>query len=185
MFAILTLFGLIPGLFLSLIEGFVKLIGAFTGVAPALVLAITVGGCLTGCLQPNMDPIERGMNTMVVEVIKPAVAKAGEELSARTAQLQGQGSLINPGYTVEGFASVGPATTFKFTIRAEGVSANLAAAAQGDAGQAGTQFTGFKNIDEAWSTAYPKDRVKFLNQHGLRSNENEELPVEPPAVRGP
>jgi len=91
-----------------------------------------------GCLKPDLNPIERGISTMMVEVVKPAVMKAGEELSARTAQLQGQGSLINPGYTVEGFASAGPATTFKFTIRAEGVSANLAGAAQGDAGQPGS-----------------------------------------------
>ena len=90
-----------------------------------------------GCLKPDLNPIERSINTLVKEVIAPAVAKAGEELSARTAQLQGQGSLINPGYTVEGFASAGPATTFKFTIRAEGVSANLGGAAQGDAGQPG------------------------------------------------
>ena len=91
-----------------------------------------------GCLKPDLNPIERSINTLVKEVIAPAVAKAGEELSARTAQLQGQGSLINPGYTVEGFASAGPATTFKFTIRAEGVSANLAGAGQADAGQTGS-----------------------------------------------
>lgn len=91
-----------------------------------------------GCLKPNTQPIERGINTLMSEVVKPAVEKAADELSTRTAQMQGQGSLINPGYTVKGFASAGPATTFEFTIRAEGVSANLAAAAQADAGQPGS-----------------------------------------------
>lgn len=97
--------------------------------------------CLnTGCqlFKPNTEPLERGVSMLVMEVIKPAIAKAGDELSARTAQLQGQGSLINPGYVVEGFASAGPATTFRFSIRAEGVSANLAGAGQADAGQPGT-----------------------------------------------
>jgi len=104
---------------------------------PVFLACVMLWHC-GGCLKPDLNPIERSINTLVKEVIAPAVAKAGEELSARTAQLQGQGSLINPGYTVEGFASAGPATTFKFTIRAEGVSANLAGAEQADAGQVGS-----------------------------------------------
>ena len=97
------------------------------------------GGCLmgtTGCAFGGS--IEKGMTLMVKEVIGPAVQKASEELSARTAQVQGQGSFINPGYEISGFASAGPAVTFTFTMNAVGVSANLAGAAQADAGQAGT-----------------------------------------------
>lgn len=92
--------------------------------------------CLVGC-QANTEPIERASNTIVKEVIQPAVAKAVGELSTRTAQLQGQGSLINPGYNIEGFANFGPGVAYRFNIRVDGVSANIAGATQADAGQAG------------------------------------------------
>jgi hypothetical protein len=85
----------------------------------------------TGCLSAGREPIERGINTVVTQVIAPAVAKCAEELRASTAQLQGQGSLINPGYVIKGFATAGPATTFEFEIHAVGVSANIAGATQG------------------------------------------------------
>ncbi|MEK6798011.1 MAG: hypothetical protein AABZ12_03520 [Planctomycetota bacterium] len=85
-----------------------------------------------------MEPIERGISTVVSEVIKPAVEKFAGELSSRSGQIQGQGSIINPGYVIEGFASAGPATTFKFVMRVDGVSANVAAAGQADAGQQAT-----------------------------------------------
>ena len=91
-----------------------------------------------GCIKPDMEPIERGANRMTTEVIKPAVAKMTEELSGRTAQLQGQGSLINPGYEIEGYAGMFNGMIFDFRLNATGVSANLAGAAQGDAGQLGT-----------------------------------------------
>lgn len=102
------------------------------------VFACAIMWHCTGCLKPDMNPIERSITTVVKEVVAPAVAKITEELSARTAQLQGQGSLINPGYVVEGFTTVGPGVHFKFSIAATGVSANLAAATQADAGQAGS-----------------------------------------------
>lgn len=103
----------------------------------AAVSLLGSGSCLmTGCI--STGGIEGGMNQMIHEVIKPAVEKMAGELSARTAQLQGQGSLINPGYEISGFVSVGPAATFQFTLQAIGVSANLTGAAQADAGQAGT-----------------------------------------------
>lgn len=92
---------------------------------------------LAGC-QPNTEPIERATNTIVKEVVQPAVSKLTAELSSRSAQLQGQGSLINPGYTVRGHAGFGPTAHWEFTIQAEGVSANIAGATQADAGQAGT-----------------------------------------------
>jgi hypothetical protein len=95
-------------------------------------------GSSGGCIKPDMEPIERGANKMTTEVIKPAVQKMTEELSGRTAQLQGQGSLINPGYRVYGWAGMFNGFMFEFNLNATGVSANLAGAAQGDAGQAGT-----------------------------------------------
>ncbi len=99
-----------------------------------LVLA-ALAAVLVGC-QPNTEPIERGANKMMEQIIGPAVNKAMSELSTRTAQLQGQGSLINPGYVVDGFASFGPAATWRFCMRADGVSANIAGATQADEGQA-------------------------------------------------
>ncbi len=105
---------------------------AFLLVAFAFLLI-----CNVGC-QPNVEPIERGASTLMLEVVKPAVSKAADELSARTAQLQGQGSLINPGYVVDGFANFGPGVSYRFSIATVGVSANISGATQADAGQAGT-----------------------------------------------
>ena len=100
-----------------------------------LVAVAFITVCNVGC-QPNMEPIERGANTLIVEVVKPAVEKASAELTARTAQYQGQGSLINPGYVVEGHGVFGPGVAYRFSIRTEGVSANVTGATQQDAGQA-------------------------------------------------
>jgi len=105
-------------------------------IASLIVLALTALA-LTGC-QPNMDPIERATNTIVKEVVKPAVEKATAELTARTSQVQGQGSLINPGYHVRGIAGFGPMAVWSFEIGTDGVSANIAGATQADAGQAAT-----------------------------------------------
>ena len=92
---------------------------------------------LCGCqmFKPNTEPLERGFTTLITEVVKPAVAKAGDELSTRTAQLQGQGSLINPGYKVTGFAGMFQGAMYDFTITTVGVSANLAGAGQADSGK--------------------------------------------------
>jgi hypothetical protein len=102
----------------------------------AALLGVTLWHC-GGCAA-NKTEIERQVNQVTDNVVKPAVEKFVAELSARTAQIQGQGSLINPGYEVAGFVSFGPATTYKFTIQTIGVSANLAAAGQADAGQEAT-----------------------------------------------
>jgi len=103
----------------------------------ALVVGVTLCGFLVACA-PNTEPIERATNTIVKEVVKPAVEKATAELTGRTAQLQGQGSLINPGYHVRGIAGFGPMAVWSFEIGTDGVSANVAAATQSDAGQAAT-----------------------------------------------
>jgi len=109
----------------------------FRGGAALLIVA-----CLpfVGCqlFKPNTEPLERGFTGLMTEVVKPAVEKAGDELSARTAQLQGQGSLIDPGYEVSGYAGFFQGALYRLEIRAVGVSANLAGAAQADAGQPGS-----------------------------------------------
>lgn len=97
-----------------------------------IVLLATI--LLAGC-QPNTEPIERGTQATMLEVVKPILEKAADELTTRTGQLQGQASLINPGYKVEGFASFGPAVTYSFSLNAEGVSANIAGATQADQGK--------------------------------------------------
>lgn len=103
--------------------------------AVVALMTTLLGFCLTACA-PNTEPIERATNTIVKEVVKPAVEKATAELTARTSQVQGQGSLINPGYHVRGIAGFGPMAVWSFEIGTDGVSANVAAATQSDAGQA-------------------------------------------------
>jgi len=49
-YAILSLLGFMPGLLTALIEGIVRIIGAFTGAAPVLLLAIALAGFTGGCL---------------------------------------------------------------------------------------------------------------------------------------
>jgi hypothetical protein len=104
----------------------------------ALVTALldVLGGCplMVGC-QPDMEPIERSANLMIKEVVRPAIEKAADELTTRTSQYQGQGSLINPGYRVRGHGVWGTGVLFDFELNAVGLSANIAGATQQDAGQ--------------------------------------------------
>jgi len=102
----------------------------------AVVLAC-VGLLAAGCA-PNTEPIERAANAAIDKVIAPVVQKAGEELTSRTAQFQGQGSLINPGYKISGFGILGTGVVYDLTIKADGFSANVAGATQQDAGQPAT-----------------------------------------------
>ena len=102
-----------------------------------LILLVVVVGFVAGC-QPNTEPIERTANVLMVQVVKPAVDKAVSELSTRTSQLQGQGSLINPGYVIDGFANFGPGVAWRFSMRTDGVSGNIMGATQADQGQATT-----------------------------------------------
>jgi len=90
-----------------------------------------LGGCAA---LTQGSSIQTGMETVMKEVVAPAVAKAGEELSARTAQLSGQMSAINPGYKVQGHAIFGTGVVYDLTVTAVGISANVAAGAQGDQG---------------------------------------------------
>lgn len=102
-----------------------------------LVGVVFLGVAVIGC-QPDLEPIERGTNAMIDKVVSPAIEKASAELTARTAQYQGQGSLINPGYRIQGYAGFGPCVLYNFEINAVGVSGNVAGATQQDAGQAGS-----------------------------------------------
>ena len=102
-----------------------------------LILLVAVAGFVAGC-QPNTEPIERTATALMASVLKPAVDKAVSELSTRTSQLQGQGSLINPGYVIDGYASFGPGVAYRFCVRADGVSGNISGATQADQGQATT-----------------------------------------------
>lgn len=133
---------ILSGLGDALLAAFRAIVALFGVTLPVLAFSGCLCLCLmsTGCqlFKPNTEPIERGMTKIMSEVVKPAVAKASEELSARTAQLQGQGSLINPGYKVTGHAGMFNGVMYDFTITTVGVSANLAAVAQADAGQPGT-----------------------------------------------
>jgi len=92
-------------------------------------LGVSVVGCA-----PDTEPIERAANKLVTTVVDPAVKEAMKDLKTRNAALQGQGSLINPGYEVDGYGIFGTGIVYKFTVRIIGASANLAGATQADQG---------------------------------------------------
>ena len=104
----------------------------------AVALLVGLGVLVSLGCQANTEPIERAANTALDTIVKPAVEKAAAELSTRTAALQGQGSLINPGYVIEGFGNFGPGVAYRISIRAEGISGNIAGHSQADQGQATT-----------------------------------------------
>lgn len=88
-----------------------------------------------GCA-PNSTELERMGNRLITDVIQPAVAKAIDETSVRTATLQGGGQVIEPGYdvAVEGFFGTG--IKGRCTVRVVGVSGQITGHAQADQGQA-------------------------------------------------
>ncbi len=102
-------------------------------VVQTLVLALLVVILSPGCAV-NTEPIERVSNRMIDEVVSPAVQKAVTDLGQRSAALQGQGSLINPGYVMDGYGIVGTGFVWTASVKLDGVSANLAGATQGDQG---------------------------------------------------
>jgi len=85
----------------------------------------------TGCAV-NSEPIERASNRMIDEVVSPAIGKAISDLKQRSAALQGQGSLINPGYVMDGYGIAGTGFVWTARVKLDGVSANLAGATQAD-----------------------------------------------------
>lgn len=116
----------------SLFQVLITWLGAidFAGLIAGLLAAIAA--LLAGGCAPNAEPIERANHQMMLNVVKPAIEKTSADLASRTGQLQGQGSLINPGYRIEGYGVFGTGVVYQFTLRTDGVSANLAGAAQFD-----------------------------------------------------
>lgn len=106
-------------------------------IAVVLLTILSLSFFIAGC-QPNTEPIERTANKAFDTIIGPAVEKAAKELSTRTGALQGQGSLINPGYVVSGYGIFGTGVVYEVKLKADGVSANVAGHAQADQGQATT-----------------------------------------------
>ena len=90
------------------------------------VFAIVLG---CGCAS-----VDKTTQLMITDVIKPAVMQATNELSARSGQLMGQGSMIEPGIEVKGHFVFGTGVAYNFTVRIIGASGNLALATQGDQG---------------------------------------------------
>lgn len=98
-----------------------------------LIIALTFGLCIccAGCAI-NSEPLERSFQQAMTDVVRPALEQASKELTSRTAQIQGQGSLINPGYRMTAVGIVGTGFIGEWSLNAEGVSANIAGATQSD-----------------------------------------------------
>jgi len=95
-----------------------------------------------GC-SPDMEPIERSANTMLTEVVQPVMSEAVKELGQQAGSLQGSGSLINPGYVVEGWGGLFNGVIWKATVRLDGVTATLAGATQASALPLDAVWSGF------------------------------------------
>lgn len=91
-----------------------------------------------GCT-PDLSPLERGTNKVVDGMATPVLVKAVDKLDPATAQMQGQGTILNPKYVVKGHTVVGTGVAFEFSVGVEGASANLAAATQSDRPPAKTE----------------------------------------------
>jgi hypothetical protein len=96
-----------------------------------MLVVVMVAGLATGCT-PDLSPLERGTNKVVDGMASPVLVKAVDKLDPATAQMQGQGTILNPKYVVKGHTVVGTGVAFEFSVGIEGASANLAAATQSD-----------------------------------------------------
>jgi len=87
--------------------------------------------CLSGC-QANSEPMERSFNTLMMQVVKPAVDKALTEVKTQTSTLQGGVEAINPGFVIEGYAHfTGTGIIYKTTVYAIGLAGRIEGFAQG------------------------------------------------------
>jgi len=101
---------------------------AFWGNLGKLILAAVLGIFgIAGCAA-NSEPLERASQTIMSDVIKPVLQEAAADLNAQAAALQGQASLINPGYKIDGYGIVGTGFVWTATVRLDGVSGNIAGA---------------------------------------------------------
>ena len=99
---------------------------AFCSMVVVLALAL-LAGCSLGA-----EPIERSFQTLMVEVIKPAVSKAMEEVVTQTATMQGGAEAINPSLVIEGYAHwTGTGMIYKTTVGLQGVAGRIAGFGQG------------------------------------------------------
>lgn len=107
-----------------------------------LTLLSLFGLSETACLQtgcaPETTELERAWTSLNQDIIAPAVTKAIEETSTRTATLQGGAQGIEPGYEVDVFGFFGTGIHSKVMVRLVGVSGQLTGHVQADAGQAGS-----------------------------------------------
>lgn len=104
----------------------------------AAVLTLLAGLFAAAGCQSQATEVERAWTFVGERIIGPAVVKAIEETSTRTATLQGGAQVIEPGYSVdfEGFWVTG--LKGRAVVRTVGVSGQITGHAQGDAGQAAT-----------------------------------------------
>jgi hypothetical protein len=98
----------------------------------AMATVVMLSGCLAGCAA-NTEAIERMSSTAIIEIAKPAVLKALDELQAQTGQIQGQVSLISPEWRGKIYAVLVNGVMIDFEIGVGGVSANIAGATQASA----------------------------------------------------
>ncbi len=104
------------------------------GLSAVVLALLEAAGCLSmGCqlFKPNTEPIQRKVHEVMTTVVAPAVERGLAQTSRHTAQMQGQGSLVNPGYSVSGSAGMFQGIKYDLEIRVIGVSANVAAAGSG------------------------------------------------------
>lgn len=122
------------------------------------ILMVLLGVAIAGC-SPNVEPIERASTTAMERIVGPAVEKATAELSTRTAQMSGQGSLINPGYNIRGYGIFGTGVVYEMRMNADGVSANIAGATQADQGQETTdpRPPGWRNTTQPANVEKPAE----------------------------
>ena len=85
---------------------------------------------MLGHVQDNTVNVQ-GEEQKTLDVVKPAVGKAIEEVSATSAQIQGGAEVINPGYEseLEGFWVTG--IKAKISVKATGVAGRLSGSVQG------------------------------------------------------
>jgi hypothetical protein len=105
--------------------------GLWTALLSVILALFSIGGA--GCAA-NTEAIERAKTDAMTTLVQPAVKQGLEQLGQRSAQLQGQGSLINPGYRTSGFGGVGTFFVWDARVNLEGASANIAGATQADQG---------------------------------------------------
>ena len=103
-----------------------------------LVNRVAFGLCvfvLSGCA-PQSTELERFSDRVMSEVIGPAVEKAIQETTMRTATLQGGAQVIEPGYRVDVEGFFGTGVKASTVVRNVGVRGQRTGPGPSDQGQA-------------------------------------------------